>query len=132
VEAVYISLPNSLHVEWTFTGVMRFDRDVLAHFDAGFVLDSRDLLEVAGDAGSLLLEDPWHVREPGIQLKRVDVVERIEIERANSYRLEAENMSAAIRRREPLLLGRADADGQARAIEALYEAAERGRAVRLA
>jgi D-xylose 1-dehydrogenase (NADP+, D-xylono-1,5-lactone-forming) len=84
-----------------------------------------------GDAGALLLKDPWHVDEPGIQLRRGDVVESIGIEGANSYRLEAENMSAAIRGLEPLLLGRADAVGQARTIEALYQAAEHGRTVAL-
>ena len=57
--------------------------------------------------------------------------ERIEVEVVNSYRLEAENMSAAIRGEAPLLLGRADAVGQARAIEALYEAADTGGPVTL-
>jgi predicted dehydrogenase len=40
-------------------------------------------------------------------------------------------MSAAIRGEAPLLLDRADALGQARTIEALYEAADTGRAVTL-
>jgi hypothetical protein len=44
---------------------------------------------------------------------------------ASSYRLELENVSDAIRGRAPLLLGRRDAVGQARAIEALYDEAER-------
>jgi hypothetical protein len=42
---------------------------------------------------------------------------------ANSYRLELENVSDAICGRAPPLLGRGDAVGQARAIEALYDAA---------
>jgi D-xylose 1-dehydrogenase (NADP+, D-xylono-1,5-lactone-forming) len=116
-------------VDVAFAAVMRFPGDVIAHFDAGLALDSRDLLEVVGDRGALLLEDPWHCHEPGIRLRRGDQVERIEVERANSYRLEAENMSAAIRGEATPLLGRADAVGQARTIEALYEAADSGRAV---
>ena len=40
-------------------------------------------------------------------------------------------MSAAIRGDAALLLGRADAVGQAQTIEALYEAAETGNAVTL-
>jgi predicted dehydrogenase len=56
-------------------------------------------------------------------------VQPIELEPIDSYRLEAENMSAAIRGDGRLLLGRADALGQARTIEALYEAADTGRAV---
>jgi xylose dehydrogenase (NAD/NADP) len=41
----------------------------------------------------------------------------------NSYKLELENVSAAIRGEAELLLGRDDARGQARTIEALYDAA---------
>ncbi len=118
-------------VDVAFTGLMRFDNDIVAHFDAGLALASQDLLEVVGDEGTLQLTDPWHCRNPGIDVIRDDGVERIEIEPANSYRLEAENMSAAIRGEAEPLLGRADAVGQARAIEALYQAAEEGRAVTL-
>ena len=118
-------------VDVVFAATMRHQNDVLSHFDAGLALDSRDLLEVVGDAGSLLLEDPWHCRNPGIQLRRDGSTEQIEIERANSYRLEAENFSAAIRGEAAPLLGRDDAVGQACTIEALYRAAETGQAIAL-
>jgi predicted dehydrogenase len=118
-------------VDIVFGATMRFADDVLAHFDAGLALDTRDELEVVGDAGSLFLDDPWHCLEPVIELRRDGARERIEIEAVNSYMLEAENMSAAIRGEAPLLLGRDDALGQARTIEALYEAADTGRAVTL-
>jgi predicted dehydrogenase len=94
-------------------------------------LDSRDLLEVVGDEGSLRLDDPWHCRNPGIDLTRKGATERIEIAKANSYGLEAENFSKAIRGEATPLLGREDATGQARTIEALYRAAETGQAVSL-
>jgi predicted dehydrogenase len=101
---------------------------VLAHFDAGLELAPRAELEVVGNAGSLFLSDPWRCVEPMIELRRPGrgarmEVERIEVERVNPFRLEAENMSAAIRGEAPLLLDREDAVGQARAIEALYAAA---------
>ncbi len=118
-------------VDVAFVATMRFPNDVIAHFDAGLALDTRDELEVVGDEGALFLDDPWHCRAPVIELRRDGAVERIELDRVNSYRLEAENMSAAIRGEQPLLLGREDAVGQARAIEALYEAAGDGRTVRL-
>jgi predicted dehydrogenase len=118
-------------VDVAFAGVMRFADDVTAHFDAGLALASQDLLEVVGDEGTLRLTDPWHCRRPGIDLIREDGAERIDLEPANSYRLEAENMSAAIRGEAPLLLGRDDAIGQAKTIEALYEAADNGRPVSL-
>ena len=52
--------------------------------------------------------------------------EVIDVEPVNSYRLELEDMAAAIAGERPPLLGRDDAVGQARAIEALYRAAEHG------
>ncbi|MBV8999747.1 MAG: Gfo/Idh/MocA family oxidoreductase [Solirubrobacterales bacterium] len=117
-------IPGGGGVDVTFAAAMRHADDVLSHFDCGLALDSRDLLEVVGDAGSLLLEDPWHCRNPGIELRRDGRSERIEIERSDSYRLEAENMSAAIRGEASPLLGRDDALGQARTIAALYRAAD--------
>jgi predicted dehydrogenase len=110
---------------------LRFPGDVIAHFDAGLALATRDDLEVVGEDGSLFLDDPWHCLNPVIELRRPEGVELIAIEPVNSYRLEAENMSAAIRREAQPLLGRDDAVAQARAIEALYEAADAGRAVTL-
>jgi predicted dehydrogenase len=69
---------------------------------------------------------------PAIELRRNGGVERIEIERQDSYRLELENVSDAIRGSAGLLLGREDALGQARALEALHHSAETSRPVRLA
>jgi predicted dehydrogenase len=110
-------------VDVVFAATLRLPDDVLAHFDCGFILPSRDEVEIVGEQASLFLDDPWHARSPVIELRRDGEVERIEAERANSYRLELENVSHAIRGEGQLLLGRDDALGQARAIEALYEAA---------
>jgi predicted dehydrogenase len=118
-------------VDIVFEATMRFADDVLAHFDAGLALDTRDALEIVGDEGTMFLDDPWHCLEPVIQLYRDGERELIEVEVVNSYLLEAENMSAAIRGEAALLLGRADALGQARAIEALYESADTGQTVTL-
>ena len=49
---------------------------------------------------------------------------RTEIEPANPYQLELEEFAKAVRGDANQLLGRADAEGQARAVEALYKAAE--------
>ena len=111
-------------VDVVFAGAMGFADDVTAHFDAGLALATRDELEVVGDEGTLFLDDPWHARSPLIELRRDGQVERIETPRVDSYQLEAENFSAAIRGETEPLLGRADAVGQARAINGLYEAAE--------
>jgi predicted dehydrogenase len=72
---------------------------VLAIFDCGTALTDRDELEAIGSEGSLFVDDPWHCREPAIELRRDEELERIEIEREDSYRLELENLSDAIRAR---------------------------------
>jgi D-xylose 1-dehydrogenase (NADP+, D-xylono-1,5-lactone-forming) len=110
-------------VDIAFAGSMRFGSGMLAHFDAGIALADRDELEIIGDEASLFLDDPWHCREPVIELRRDGAVQRIELEAADSYQLEAENLSAAIRGRAEPRLGRSDALGQARVIESLYAAA---------
>ena len=83
-------------------------------------MTDRDELEAIGSEGSLFLDDPWHCAKPVIELRREDGVERIEIAHEDSYRLELENLSDAIRGEAALLLGREDAVGQARALEALH------------
>lgn len=116
--------------DWVFTAAMRFPGDVLALFDCGTCLPERDELEAIGSEGSLFLDDPFHCYEPVIELRRKDGVERIELEPVDSYRLELENLADAIDGTAPLLLGRDDALGQARSIEALFRSAESGMSVR--
>jgi len=117
--------------DWVFAGTLRFPNDVLATFDCGTALAERDELEAVGSEGSLFLDDPWHCTEPVIEVRREDGVERIELEREDSYRLELENLTDAIRGEAELLLSRDDAVGQARTLEALYESATRGAPVEL-
>ena len=114
-------------VDVSFAGTLRCEGDVLAQFDCGFVLPDRAALEVVGEEGSLVVGDPWHVRSPGIELRRESAMqtEMITVEPANSYRLELEDLCAAIRGEAAPLLGRDDAIGQARTIDALYRSAAR-------
>ncbi len=58
-------------------------------------------------------------------------MERIEIEPEDSYGLELENLSDAIRGEGKPLLGRDDAVAQARVIEALFSSAASGVALEL-
>jgi D-xylose 1-dehydrogenase (NADP+, D-xylono-1,5-lactone-forming) len=113
-------------VDVAFSGWMRFAGDVIAHFDSGLILDDRFDLEVVGEEGSLFVADPWHCAAPYIELRRAHATEPIEVPAGNPYGLEADNLAAAIRGEAAPLLGRADAEGQARAIEALYASANAG------
>jgi D-xylose 1-dehydrogenase (NADP+, D-xylono-1,5-lactone-forming) len=111
-------------VDVRFAGTMRFKDDVLGEFHCGLDLPVRDELDVVGSEGSLFLDDPFHCRTPVIELRRDGETERIELEPADSYQLELENLSDAIRGEAEPLLGRDDAVAQARTIEALYRSAE--------
>jgi predicted dehydrogenase len=110
-------------VDVVFAGTLRHAGDVLSHFDCGFVVPRRSELEVLGEEGSLFVRKPFVIVEPGFELRRDGEVERVDVEHVDSYLLELENVSGAIRGEEPLLLGREDAIGQARTIEALYGSA---------
>jgi predicted dehydrogenase len=109
--------------DWVFTGTMRFANDVIALFDCGTALTNRDEVEIVGSEGSLFLDDPYHCNRPVIEVRRESGTERVELEREDSYRLELENVSDAIRGEAELLLGREDAMGQARALERLHASA---------
>jgi predicted dehydrogenase len=119
-------------VDVRFGGTMRFPGDVIAKFDCGFDLPVRDELEVIGSDGLLFVDDPWHCRVPGIELRTEGKTETIAVEVVDSYRLELENLGDAIHGEAEPVLGRADAVGQARAIEALYRSAAERSAVALA
>jgi predicted dehydrogenase len=117
--------------DWVFSGTLRFPNDVIGLFHCGTALPEQDELEVIGSEGSLFLDDPWHCNVPVIELRRAEGVERIEIEQEDSYRLELENLSDAIRGEGELLLGREDAVAQARTLGALHESATTGKPVGL-
>ncbi len=113
-------------VDVRFTGVLRFG-EVAAEFTCGFTSNHRGL-EAIGSDGSLSVGDPWHGSEGVVDLDGSE--ERVEVESA--YRLELENLAAAVRGEAEPLLGRADALGQARTIDALLRSAASGAPVELA
>jgi xylose dehydrogenase (NAD/NADP) len=117
--------------DWVFAGTLRFPGDVIATFDCGTAMAERDELDAIGSEGSLFLDDPWHCNVPVIEVRRDGAVERIEIERQDSYRLELENLSDAIRGEGEPLLGREDAVAQAHVIGGLFRSAATGQAVSL-
>jgi len=116
-------------VDLRLTGLLRFDGDVLAIVDCGLDLPNRSELEISGTAGRIMIADPWLCIDPKIVVERGYEREVVDVEPGDSYRLELDDMAAAIRGERAPLLGRADALGQARAIEALYRAGAEGHAV---
>jgi predicted dehydrogenase len=114
-------------VDGRFTALLRFPSGLTATFHCGFDAFSESL-EVIGREGTISLPDPWHSRQG---LLFVDGQEQ-RVEPINPYQCELEDMAAAIRGQKAPRLGRADAMGQARAIEALYRSAETGQPITLA
>jgi xylose dehydrogenase (NAD/NADP) len=114
-------------VDVSFAATLRFDDDVLAHFDCAFHVADRSYLEVVGSEGRVEVSDPWHGTQPAVTvtMQGAEPVQ-VPVESANPYQLELEEFGRAVRGEPNLLLGRADAEGQAKAIEALYLAADSG------
>ncbi len=105
-------------VDEGFSGMLQFPSGLVAEIVAGFTSEHRSL-EVIGTRSTLLMRDPWLGQFGGISLGGRDV----DVVADDTYRLELENMSAAILGTGQPLLGRADALGQARTIDALYRSA---------
>ena len=120
------SVIGSTGVDTRFTGILRFANGLTSAFASGFTSDHRGL-EAVGSAGTIFVPDPWSSEVELIVHNGVE----IRVEPTNAYRLEVENMGAAIRGEAEPLLGRDDALGQASAIAALYESAAVGTEVRL-
>ena len=119
-------------VDEMFVSTLVFAGGVAAHIDSGFHLPDRSCLEIVGTAGTLVVSDPWHCREPRLTLLgQGGRPDSMPVERANSYQLELEQFARAVRGEPNDLLGREDALGQARAVEALYRSAATGRRVDL-
>ena len=110
-------------VDRLFTGVLRFGATT-AEFTASFDADHRSL-EAVGSDGTLSVADPWH--SGGAELLHDG--ERVRVQEVSSYLCELESFAAAVRGEAEPPLGRADALGQARTLDALLRSAESGAAV---
>jgi D-xylose 1-dehydrogenase (NADP+, D-xylono-1,5-lactone-forming) len=110
-------------VDDLFTGSLVFPDGVHGLFDCGLRMPFRATLEAVGTEGSLFVDDPWLCSRPGIELRRAGGVERVPVERADSYTLELEDFARAVAGEAQPLLGRDDAVGQARVLSALRRSA---------
>jgi len=132
-------------------GLLRFGGEVTGQFDTAMTLPRRDRLELVGEAGSILVEDPWHCRLPAVEVRRprsdtyeppapregsesIDI-DPVGISGANgslldAYRFEVEAVSAAVAEdRQPEFAAR-DAIAQAAALAAFDQSANSGRPVK--
>ena len=121
VQASQLVGPSGVDVR--FAGLLDFGDGLFATIDAGFDSD-HEALEAIGATGTLSRRGAWG---EGPNRTFLDG-EEVAVGRRDPYLAEVEDLGAAILGHEPPRLGRADALGQARTIEALYRAADSGRA----
>jgi predicted dehydrogenase len=125
ISALGVAWPAPSGVDDRFSGILDFGDGVVATLTSGFRSDHSGM-EAIGSKGSLSLNDSFQGR--ATTLVGSDGFEEA-IPKVNPYELELDDFAAAIRGEHPVRLGRADMLGQARALAALYESAETGRAV---
>jgi predicted dehydrogenase len=119
-------------VDLAFHATLQFADDVVAQLDGSFVAPRFQRFEAVGDEGDLLVEAPWRVDWGGdVILRRDGEVTCVAVTPGDSYLCELENFAGAVAGTELPLLGRDDALGQARTIDALYRAAAEGVSVDL-
>jgi predicted dehydrogenase len=116
-------------VDVAFAGTLEYDSGLIASFECAFDVEMRSELEVLGTDGRLVVEQPVRIETPGIDLWTRDGMTRVQCDSADPYRLQLDNFSAAIQGDDQPLLGRNDAVGQARTLEALTESARIGTTV---
>jgi D-xylose 1-dehydrogenase (NADP+, D-xylono-1,5-lactone-forming) len=101
-------------VDAHFTATLGFPGGVTAHLECAFDAELTGL-EAIGARGRVAARDPWHGRHAVIERDG----ERVDVEQADPYRRELDDIEAAISDGRPPRLGRDDALGQARVLEAL-------------
>jgi D-xylose 1-dehydrogenase (NADP+, D-xylono-1,5-lactone-forming) len=114
-------------IDLGFAGVLEFAGGVLADFHCAFDLPYEAGLEAIGSAGRVVVAEPFSCFEPHLDVNG----DRVDVEDVDRYALQVENFSLAVRGEAEPLIGRDDAVGQARVIEALYRSAATGAAVSL-
>lgn len=130
VQGEQVLAPSGVDV--AFHGTLRFADGVVGQIDASFAAPEFQRLEAVGDEATLVVEAPWRPDWGGsLVVRRRDAVERLDRPEGDMFRLELESFADAVAGEAPALLGREDALGQARAIDALYRAAETGVSVEL-
>jgi xylose dehydrogenase (NAD/NADP) len=110
-------------VDMRVVATMRFPGPVLAHFDCAFDLPLGSGLHVVGSEASLEIDDPWFGVLPGIRVRAADgTVQEVAVQTVDPYRAELEDFAGAIAGTHDPRIGRAEAVGQARTLQALLRA----------
>jgi predicted dehydrogenase len=110
-------------VDLRVAATLRHPGDVLAHFDCAFDVPIGFGLQVVGSEGSIEVDDPWFGVVPGIRVRAADgSVQDVAVEAVDPYVAELEDFAGAIAAGREPRIGRAEAVGQARTLQALLRA----------
>ena len=119
-------------IDETFVGQMRFEKNVHAQFDCGFVIPFHSFMELVGTEGRLNIPNPFKAEtDENLYLTRGDTTQTIPIKGSGQYIGEVEDMADAI------LLGRAprvsldDSRANVAVISSFLESARTGQPVKL-
>ena len=120
-------------VDMSFEGELQLPGGAVGSFRCSFLDPQHQALEVVGEEGTLRVQAPWRVDWGGdVLVERDGEATPVDVPEAGLYEAELANLAGAAAGVVEPLLGREDALGQARAIDALYRsAAEEGRPVEL-
>jgi xylose dehydrogenase (NAD/NADP) len=127
IAAFGVAWPAPPAVDEGFSGILDFGAGLTAMLTSGFHSEHSGI-EAIGSEGSLRLDDPFAGRATKLIGSDGFVAD---VPKVDPYELELDDFAAAIRGERPVLLGRADMLGQARALGALNESAATGRLVEL-
>jgi predicted dehydrogenase len=97
---------------------------VVGQFDCGMDLPRRDLLEIVGGEGTIVVPDPWQCRGEPFELRVGGERREVATPVRDAYRVEFESVSPAIREGGTVDLGRDDALAQANLLKALRDSAK--------
>jgi predicted dehydrogenase len=110
-------------VDMRVAATLRLPGRALAHFDCGFDAPMGFGLQIVGAEGALELDDPWFGVQPGIRVRAADGTVREEaVAAADPYVAQLEDFAGAIAAGREPRIGRAEAVGQARTLQALMRA----------
>lgn len=132
-EVVGEQITGPTGIDMSFRGALHFEDGAVGQFACSFEAPRRQELRVIGEQGTLSVEAPWRVDWGGdVLLQRGDDVTRVDVPGADSYQRQLDNLADAASGKAPPLLGREDALGQARVVDALHRSATKGQAVSVA
>jgi predicted dehydrogenase len=112
-------------VDDTLFGTLEFANGVVAQIECSIESRSARGAEIAGTEGLIVLDSPWFPGDDSAKftIYSGDKQEVVQTPGANSYQLEVDDFTAALRTRRPLRWGPDDAVENMVVVDALYKSA---------